>query len=477
MVDVVIIGAGVVGCLIARELSRYQLRIVLTDKAHDVSDGCSKANSGIVHAGYDAKPGTLKARLNVQGNRMLEGICSELSVSFKRIGSLVTSYNRDEMNTLMGLYERGLQNGVEGLAVLSSRESVKKLEPNLSDQVTGALYAPTAGVICPYGLTIAACENAVQNGVELMLDTQVQGIFKYQDAFHLNTSRGMLTSRFVINAAGIHADSISAMVEEPWFSIKPRRGEYMLLDKRNGSLVSSVLFRTPTILGKGILVTPTVDGHLLLGPTASDMEERELTDTTWEGLQAVSSGALSVVPNIRLRDVITSFAGIRPVPSTGDFIIQASEQVSGFVHAAGIESPGLTASPAIALRVMEILADLGLELKEKPSYNPTRMPPANFHRKTDEEKAACIKENPLHGHIVCRCETVTEAEIIEAIHRPCGARDLDGVKRRVRAGMGRCQGGFCAPRVAEILARELGIPLDQVTKKGGTSVIVKGKTK
>jgi glycerol-3-phosphate dehydrogenase len=477
MFDVTVIGAGVTGCLIARSLSRFQIKTLLLDKASDVAEGSTKANSGIVHAGYDAKPGTLRAKLNVMGNTMMNNIVYELSVNYSQIGSLVVAFNQEEVNSLEQLLKRGQQNGIQHLELVTSKERLRKLEPNLTNEALAALYAPTAGIICPYGLALAACENAVENGVQLKLETEVISITKQSDVFIINTSKGEFPSRYVINAAGLYSDDISAMVEEKWFSIKPRLGQYLLLDKRCGRLSCKTIFGTPNELGKGILVTPTVDDNLLLGPTSEEHQDKALPDTSREGTESILRSAKRMIPEINPRDVITSFSGIRATPDTGDFIIQASEQVHGLIHAAGIDSPGLTAAPAIAQRVVEILYEQGLKLVLKEDYSPIRKPHINFSKLTNDEKAQFVKSNPLYGHVICRCETVTEAEIIEAINSVVGARTIDAIKRRVRATSGRCQGEFCTPRIAEILSRELSIPLNKVTKKGAGSEILIEKLK
>jgi len=473
--DVAVVGAGVVGGFIARELSRYKLKICLIEKESDVGTVTSSANSGIVHAGYDAEPGSLKACLNVRGNEMMDCAAKELDVPFNKTGSLVIAFDEEDMHTIGELYEKGLKNGVPGLKVLSKGE-VKSMEPNISENVVGALYAPTAGVICPYELSIGAVENAVSNGVDLKLDCKVLGI-KGEKVFKLKTSKGEMVSRFVINAAGLYADSISSMLEKSCFNIAPRRGEYLLFDKSQGHLVNRVIFQPPTRMGKGILVIPTVEGNLLIGPNANDIEAKDDFSTTASGLDEVVKGALKSVPSINLREVVTSFAGLRAVSSTGDFIIGESAEVKGFINVAGIESPGLTSAPAIAEYVIDILQKGGLEMIENENYNPVRKKLWRFRDMDNEQIAAAINRDSAYGKIVCRCEKVSEGEIIDCIKRPAGARDLDGVKRRTRAGMGRCQGGFCTPRVVEILSRELGIPMGEVTKSGYGSGLLAGRTK
>lgn len=490
--DVAIIGAGVIGCNVARQLSRYKIKVCLMEKQPDVAMGASSANSGIVHAGYDAEPGSLKARLNVRGNELMDRVASELDIPFKRTGSLVLAFSPEDMEKIKILYERGLKNGVQGMEILDASQ-VQEKEPNVSQETIGALYAPGAGIVCPYELTIGAAESAVENGVDLFLECEVKAInitaspaglprdkYPPQDEspiFNITTSKGVFTARYIINCAGLYADSIASMTGDNSFSISPRKGEYILFDKIEGGLVNSVIFQTPTRMGKGILVTPTVDGNLLIGPTAVDTGDKNDTSTTREGLQQVMTEALKSVPGIDRRYVISSFAGIRAVPSTGDFIIGESRAMQKFVNVAGIESPGLTAAPAIAEYVEEVLRKSGLELVPKENFNPLRRPVKRFRNMGERELAGLIKENPLYGRIVCRCEKVSAAEIVDAIRRPAGARTLDGIKRRTRAGMGRCQGGFCTPRVNEILSRELGIPYDKVVKSGENSWMLAGRTK
>lgn len=469
--DVAIIGAGVVGAMTARELSRYRLKICLLEKEADVGSGTSKANSAIVHAGYDARHGTLKSVLNVRGNEMMDNISKELAIPFKRIGSLVLAFNKEEMHVLRDLYDNGRLNNVPGLKLLGAEET-KLLEPDISPDVIGSLYAPSAGIICPYQMTVGPAENAVENGAELMLESGVTDICRENGFYTIKTEKGEVRSRYIVNAAGVYSDFIARLAGDDEIAITPRKGEYMILDKNQGRAVNHVIFQPPTKMGKGILVTPTIHGNLLLGPTAADIDDKDDTDTTSDGLEQVIEGARKSVPSVRINDVITSFAGIRATPSTGDFIIKASGKAKGLIHAAGIESPGLTAAPAIAELVVKLLAQEGLVLEPKEHFNPIRKPPVRFAELSDEEKSRLIKENPMYGNIICRCETVTEGEIVDCIRRPAGARNLDAVKRRTRPGTGRCQGGFCTPRVVAILARELGISPEEVTKKGGDSKIL-----
>ncbi len=474
--DVAVIGAGVVGGMVARELSRYKLSICIIEKEGDVAMGATKANSAIVHAGFDAKEGSLKARLNVRGSQMMEQLANELGVSYKRNGSLVVGFTDEDRKTLADLLERGVKNGVPQLKLLD-RAEVLAIEPNIGDTVTCALHAPTGAIICPYGLCIAAVGNAMDNGAELLLDSRVTAINRAENGgftVSINDGKEKITARYVVNCAGVYSDEVAKMTGDDTFTVSPRRGEYMVMDKDCGTLVSHTIFRCPSKMGKGILVTPTVDGNLLLGPTAEDIEDKTDVDTTAEGSAKVRAQASEQVRGIPFGKTITSFAGLRATGSTGDFIIN---EKNGFVNAGGIESPGLTASPAIAEYITELLAKAGLKLEPKTEFNPQRRSMHWFEELTVEEKNALIKERPEYAHVICRCETVTEGEIIDAIRANPKPRDVDGVKRRTRSGMGRCQGGFCAPYVIELLARENGCGYDEITKFGGGSIINVGKTK
>jgi glycerol-3-phosphate dehydrogenase len=472
--DVLVIGTGVIGCLTARGLSRYKLNVCLVDKEADVCVGTSKANSAIIHAGYDAKSGSLKAILNVRGNAMMDRTAEELGVPFKRIGSLVLAFCESDMVMIRSLYENGVKIDVPGLRLLTADE-VAELEPRISKEVVGALFAPTAGIICPYELTIGAAENAIVNGVSLLLEHEVSAIDACDGGFVVTAGGEQIKTRYIVNAAGVYADRIAAMVGDNSFTIKPRKGEYMIFDKNQGNTVGRIIFQPPTIYGKGILVTPTVDGNLLVGPTAHDQDEKNKLSTTAVGLAEIAKGALKSVPGLNLRDVINSFSGLRAVSPTGDFIIEASKNAASLIHAACIESPGLSSSPAIAEYVVSLLAQQGLKLELNMAFDCIRRPIARFSEMSDSEKAERIKLNPLYGHIICRCEMVTEGEIVEAIRR--GAHNLDAVKRRTRQGMGRCQGGFCTPRVLGILARELGVPEEEITKNGADSNMLFGRLK
>lgn len=475
MYDVIIIGAGVSGAASARELSRYKLNVCVLEKEEDVCCGTSKANSAIVHAGYDAAEGSLMAKLNVQGNKMMPQLAKDLDFPFIQNGSLVVCTDPETRSGLDALYERGVKNGVEGLRIIE-RDELVEMEPNISDEAVAALYAPTAGIVCPFNLNIALAENACVNGVEFKFNTQVEGIEKLENGFRIKTNQGDYEAKCVVNAAGVYADHIHNMVSEKKLTIVPRRGDYCLLDKSAGKHVSKTIFALPTKFGKGILVAPTVHGNLIVGPTAVDIEDKEGTNTTRAGLDDVITKSAITVKNVPLRQVITSFAGLRAHEAGHEFIIEELKEAPGFVDCAGIESPGLTSCPAIGCMVADIVKGI-LNPEENPEFVGTRKGILNPEDLSMEERNELIKKNPAYGNIICRCEMVTEGEILDAIHRPLGAKSLDGVKRRTRAGMGRCQAGFCSPRTMEILSRELKLEMKEITKSGGESNFVVGTNK
>lgn len=472
--DVVVVGAGVVGGMIARELSKYQLSVCVLEKENDVAMGASKANSGIVHGGFDPEPDTLKAKLNVAGVEMLYEAADQLSVPYKKNGSLVCAFGASEEPAVHELYERGLINGVKGMEKLSGDEA-RKIEPRLSEACTLALHIPGAGIVCPYQLTLSAIGNAMDNGVELIRNFEVTDI-EHTDVFTVKSFNGdTVQARYLINCAGCYSDEIAEKAGDCSFNIIPRAGEYLLLDKTEGETVTHTIFQVPTPEGKGILVSPTADGNLLTGPTAAVVETAENTEITQTGVDTVIRFAAKSVPSVQFRQVITSFAGVRSSEKNGDFIIEASKKVEGLINVAAIDSPGLTSCVAIARYVVGILGDIGADLSAKDNWDPTRVNTHAFREMNDQEKDAFIKENPSYGKIVCRCETISEGEILDAIRRNPKALDLDSVKRRTRAGMGRCQGGFCSPYVMKLIAKEQGIPMEQVTKKGEGSYIATGK--
>lgn len=474
MYDVAIIGAGVVGAMVARTLSQYNLKICILEKENDVSMGATKANSAIVHAGFDAKCGSLKAELNVKGSQMMPQIAKELGVKYKNNGSLVIGFNEEDRKAIEELLERGVKNGVKDLKILE-KDELKKLEPNISDDVICALHAPTGAIICPYELTVAAIGNAMDNGADLKCNFEVCDIKSSCDGYEILSGETSVEAKYIVNAAGLYSDKIAEMIGDNSFEITPRRGEYILLDKECGNIVSHTIFRTPSKAGKGILVSPTVDGNLLTGPTSVDIQDKEDKKTTSKGFEVIIKEANENVCGIPYGKTITSFCGLRAAGSTGDFIINSPKE--GFINAAGIESPGLSASPAIAQMICEILKKQGLDLQKKDNYNPVRKPMHAFREASIEEKNKIIKENKAYGRIICRCETVTEGEILEAIRTNPKPSDLDGVKRRTRAQMGRCQGGFCSPYIIELLSKELNVSPQEITKCGGASKLITGKTK
>lgn len=474
--DVIIIGAGVTGAFTARELSKFKLNVCLLDSGEDIVSGASKANSGIVHAGYDPKPGSLKARMNLRGCRLMQKVAEELDVPFKKTGSLVLAFNSEEYHKLIELMDRGLTNRVEGMSLLNGQQ-LRNVEPGVSDMAIAALFAASAGIICPYELTAGAIENAVGNGVVLKLGCEITGISYMEGLFVLTGGGQTLSCRYLVNAAGINADLISAMAGDNSFSIRPGKGEYMLFDKSQHGLVDKVIFQCPTARGKGVLVSPTVDGNLLAGPTSDDIPVRNDTSTSGEGLEFVLQGAVKSVPGLDAGQVITSFAGLRARSTTDDFVIKVSDSNQRFINVSGIDSPGLTAAPAIGEYVAGLLEEQGLAMKRNVCFDPCRKGIVRFRDLSGREMEKLIKNNPGYGRLVCRCEKVTEAEVVECIRRPGGARSVDAVKRRTRAGMGRCQGGFCSSRILELLSRELGIPMEAVTKSGGGSQILVGRTK
>lgn len=478
--DVVVIGAGVVGAMITRELSKYDMNLALLEKCGDVAMGSSKANSAIVHAGFDAEAGSLKAKLNVQGASLMAYYCNKLSVPYKNIGSLVIAYSWDDMQTLQTLFERGFENGVPNMEIIS-QERLRAMEPYISEEAIGALWAPTAGIVSPYELTIAAAENAIMNGARVKRNSGVFDIEYKNNMFYISTATGIVKSKYIINCAGIFSDKIANMIGDTSFKLIPRKGEYYLLDKTESKMVNHVLFQCPSPMGKGILITPTAHGNVLMGPTALDLDfDSKLdVDTTIEGLNSVKTAMRKVIPQLTTRNVITSFAGLRAhrAGEDSDFIIEPSKANDHFINVAGIESPGLTAAPAIARYVGKMFSEMAPEYTKKEEFIATRPAPIRMAELSPSERAEIVKKDPRYGRIICRCEGITEGEIIDAIKAPCGARDVDAVKRRTRSGMGRCQGGFCGSKVVEILSRELDIPMNKVTKHGNRSKILFDKTK
>ncbi|MDE7078761.1 MAG: NAD(P)/FAD-dependent oxidoreductase [Clostridia bacterium] len=474
MRKILIIGGGIVGCSVARELSRYDAQITVLEKFNDVSCGTTKANSGIVHAGFDAKPNTLKAKFNILGNAMFDNLAQELDFPFKRNGALVLCFDENDLPNLYELYHRGVGNGVEELQTLTG-DQVREIEPHVSKDVVAALLAKTSGIVSPYEMCVAYAENAAVNGCKFEFEKKVVSIEKKGDLWQVVAQDGSVyEADTVINCAGVHADDINNMVCDKKINIVPRRGEYMLYDKTRGYLAQRTIFQMPSKMGKGILVAPTTHGNIITGPTANDVDDKDDVNTTFVGLNEVYEKSLLSVPSLNKRFVITQFSGTRAHSTDGDFIIGESDK-KGFYNVAGIESPGLTSAPAIAVYVADDIAGK-LALEKKNDFIPTRKGIPHFATMSDSERQKLIAKNPLYGKVICRCEVVTEGEIVDSINRPVGAKDFDGVKRRTRAGMGKCQSGFCMESVMEILARELGIPFEEVLKNQNGKIVI-GKVK
>ncbi len=473
MAKIIVIGGGVTGCAVARELTAYTGEVIVFEKSNDVAVGTSKANSGIVHAGFDAHTGTLKAKFNVEGARLMEDEAKMLDFPFRRNGAFVLNFDEDGNEKLNELKAQGEANGVEGLRIMTGDE-VRAIEPAVSGDVVSALYAPTSGIVGPYEMTIAYAENAAKNGAKFVFNERVIRVEKTIDGFSVVTENGKYECDAVVNCAGVHSDDINNTICSGKEQIVGRKGEYMLLDKSEGSLSNATLFQLPTAMGKGVLVSPTVHGNIIVGPTALDVINRDDVDTTIDGLNSAWSQAVKSVPTLNRKTIITQFAGIRAHNPKNDFIVGESE-VSGFFNALGIESPGLTSAPAIG-KYLAFEVAKRLKLNKNSAFDPHRKGIRPFSSMTDSEREEAIARNPLYGKVVCRCEVVTEGEIVDAIHRTPGAVDLDGLKRRTRAGMGRCQAGFCTPRLMEILARETGKDFTEISKKGKGSEIVVGKT-
>ena len=469
MYDVAIIGCGVIGAAAAFELSKYKLNIAVIEKENDVAMGASRANSAIIHAGYDPEPGTLMARLNVQGCAMAEKLCKDLSVPYEKIGSLVLAFTESEMETVKKLYNRGTKNGVPDMRILS-KEKILEMEPEVSREVVGALYAPSAGIVGPWEYTIAFAEVAVENGVKMHLRTKVEGIEWANGHYLLHTNNGDVEAKYIVNAAGVNSGKIHEMVAEKTFEIRPNRGEYYVMDKAECARARHTLFQCPNENGKGVLVSPTVGGNLIVGPNAEGVSGEEDTHNTSSGMAFVQKMAAKSVPTINYRNSIRNFAGVRANLDKDEF--QIGVAAKNFIDLAGIKSPGLSSAPAIAQECAKLLAGEGLPMEKKENPITTRKK-IHFRTLSPEEKQQVIKENPLYGRVICRCETITEGEIVDAIHSPIPPCSVDGIKRRAGSGLGRCQGGFCGPRVLDILARELNVnPLDILQDKDGSFILM-----
>lgn len=475
MYDVLIIGCGITGAATAFELSKYRLRVGILERENDVADGTTKANSAILHAGYDPEPGTLMAQLNVEGNRMAGDICEKLQVPFARVGSLVLAFDEGDLATLRTLYDRGVQNGVPGLDLLDAAQ-VRQKEPNLSQNVVGALYAPTAGIVDPWQYALAMAEVAVVNGVELHRSAPATAITPVEGGYAVTTPKGVFEGKYILNATGVFSDQVHGLLEEPDYAITPNRGEYYLLDKSQGHQVSHVVFQCPNERGKGVLVAPTIHGNLIVGPNAQPVGDRHDLGNTAQGLAFVKEQAMHSVPGLNFGENIRNFAGLRANSTRSDFILEESQNHPGFFDLAGVKSPGLAASAAIGQWACERILEKEPNLQPKPDFVDQRSH-VMFQHLSPQEKNALIAQDPRYGRVICRCETVTEGEIVAAIHAPIPPYTINGVKRRCNAGMGRCQGGFCAPRVQALIARELGLDPCEVLLDQEGSYLLTGETK
>lgn len=470
MKDIIIIGGGAIGCSIARELSKFKLNITLLEKNTEVCQETTKANSAIIHGGYDAEPETLKSKLNVKGNNMFPSLSNELDFEFKKTGSMVLAFNEEELKILKELYNRGIVNGVTEIEIINGEEA-RQLDPFISENVLGALHSKSAGIVDPFNYTYAMIENAIKNGVELETKRKVIDLIKNKDHILVKTNNGDYKTRYVINAAGLYSDKVAKMAGDKDFRIIPTKGVYRLLAKNNYKNLNKVLFQTPTEKGKGVLVTPTYAGNTMVGPTSEIIEGEEVL-TEEESLKTIDELSKKSVPTLNLERTIRVFTGIRAKPNTGDFMIYPSNQMKGVIHVGGIESPGLSSAPAIAIYVRDLLEKEGLKLEEDKNFQPKRSGIIKISKLSDEEKKKKQGENDNYEKIICRCEQVSEGEVIEAINRPAGAVTVDGVKRRVRVEMGMCQGTYCGPRVKSILSRELNIEESKIeTEKKGSQLV------
>lgn len=472
MYDVAIIGSGITGSACAYFLSKYRLKIAVIEKNNDVCCGTTKANSAIIHAGYDPHPETLMAKLNVKGSAMAKEICAKLDVPYNQIGSLVVAFSEEETKTVEELFERGNANGVPDLKILNRKE-LKEAEPMISDEALCALYAPSAAIVNPWEYGLAMAETAVRNGAEVLLESEVTSIKKENGVFKITAGEKEIEAKYVINAAGVNCDDVHNMIAPPKFKVIPSAGEYYLLDKSEGKRARHVIFQCPNKDGKGVLVSPTVHGNLIVGPNA-DARDKDDTSTKTRCLDFVREKAVKSVPSINFRENIRNFTGVRAATDIDDFIIEFA--CEGFLDLAGIKSPGLSAAPAIAELAVKMLGESGLALEEKESFTDERTH-LRFKHLSDEEKNNAVKKNSAYGRVICRCETITEGEIIDALNSPIPPVSLDGIKRRAGTGMGRCQGGFCGPKVLEIMAKYKNEPFEAVLQDNTGSVILTGKTK
>ena len=475
--DVLVIGAGAVGCAIARELTKYQLKVTVVDKNEDVGGCASKSNSAIIHTGYDASPGTLESELVVAANPMYDQLTEDLDIPFKRIGGILPAFTEEQFEKLPSLKEKAFKNRVYDVEYRTG-EQLLEMEPNLNPAVKGGLYIPRESIIDPFLFVVAMAENAQENGASFLLNTKVTGIrIENGQAVGAQTTAGEIQATYIINAAGLYCDEIAEMVGKNDYYVNPRKGQFYILDKNTSCQVNHIVLPIPTKLTKGKLMCPTIHGNMLVGPTAEDMTDKCDKSTNAEGLKSIETDVRRLIPNVNLRDTITQYAGLRPNRNPEGLHVDTYEDVGNYVNLSGVRSTGITASVALGKYVAETLVNIGMPVTFNLHFKEKRQGIVRFHELSHDAQDALIKENALYGNVICRCETVTEGEIVAAIHRPIPARSMDAIKRRVRAGMGRCQGGFCGPRVIEILARELGVSTEDVTKSGSGSYMITGKVR
>lgn len=475
--DVLIIGAGAVGCSIARELTKYQVRVLVVEKKEDVGGDASKANSAIIHTGYDASPDTLESQLVVAANPMYDKLTKDLDVPFSRIGGILPAITQEQYEKLPALKEKAFKNRVYDVEYLSGKELLK-MEPNLNPETKAGLYIPRESIIDPFLLVVGYAENAQQNGADFLLGTEVTGIHKEQGKITaVETTAGEISCKWVVNAAGLHCDEIAAMVGKNDYTVNPRKGQFYVLDKNTSCKVEHIILPIPTKVTKGKLMCPTIHGNMLVGPTAEDLSDKEDRSTDAAGLKSVAEDVRHLIPNVNLRDTITQYSGLRPNRNPEGLHVDTYDDLKNYVNLSGVRSTGLTASASLGKYVAQTLLKLGMPAEMNPDFNPVRKGIVRFRELTREQQDQMIQKDPLYGRVICRCETITEGEIVAAIHSPIPARSMDAVKRRVRAGLGRCQGGFCGPRVLEILAREMGVSAEEINKNDKGSYMIAGKVR
>lgn len=475
--DVVIIGAGAVGCAVARELSKYQIDVLVVDQRDDIGGNASKSNSAIIHTGYDATPGTLESQLVVAANPMYDELTRDLEIPFRRIGAILPAFTEEQFEKLPAIKEKAFQNHVYDVEYLSKEELLER-EPELNTEVKGGLFIPRESIIDPFIHVQALAENANENGVEFLLNTEVTDIIvEAGEIKAVETSAGTIETDYVVNAAALQCDEIAAMVGKAEYKVVARRGQFYILDKNTSCKVNHIVLPIPTKVTKGKLMTPTIHGNMLVGPTAEDLDNKVDVSVTTEGLDSIYADVSKMIPGVNVRDTITQYSGLRPNRNPEGLHVDVYDDLKGYVNLSGVRSTGLTLSVAMGKYVVEKLKEIGCCPALKENFKATRKGIPIFHKMSREEQEEMIQKNPLYGTVICRCETITEGEIVDAIRRPLGAKTVDAVKRRVRAGMGRCQAGFCGPRVLEILARELKVSPEQINKNLKGSYMVVGKNK